>query len=121
MSNVKGINIQDFKGRIDVVANSTTGTGDYAEQQRAEVSRWTMWAKVEDRSGQPFTTEGQQVWNYDTKITVRLEISRPIQSNMVVEYANGRYSIKQVVIISEGSKRFYILRCQKTDADTSTG
>lgn len=82
-----------------------------------EVNTWEQRAKVENRNGSQQTQDGQQIWNYDTKITVRY--FNEIKSNYTVLYAGSRYTINSVSIDTEGHKSWYVLRCSKTDTSVS--
>lgn len=79
----------------------------------AETASYTIWAKVEDKSGQPYTGEGQRTWNYDYKITFRYEKSRPVSESMTVDYASKRLTINSISYSNEGKKEEVILKCSK--------
>ena len=80
-----------------------------------ETDSYTMWAQVEDRNGIPVTTEGQKIWNYDYKITVRYERSRIKKSNQIVEYDGKSLAIGSISFENEGNRKYAILRCSATD------
>lgn len=86
------------------------------------VRSYSIWAKVEARNGQPFTSEEQQVWNYDYKITFRYEKSRIVGSNFTVDYDSKRMRINSISFSDEGNRKLCIARCSTIDAsiDTST-
>ncbi len=70
-------------------------------------------ASVRDRSGGQTSNEGQQQWDYDTVITVRF--ARELKSNMTLVYESFRYTINSISTNNEGHKRWYIIRCSKTE------
>lgn len=75
------------------------------------VSAWSRWAKVEDRQGSIVSPHAQEQWQYDYKITLRYEKSRPIQSNDTIDYDGKRLKIKSLSILEEGQRRYYVCRC----------
>lgn len=75
---------------------------------------YTVWAKVEDRSGVPVTTQNQQQWNYDYKITFRYEISRPVTSNETIVYDGKTLTINSISFENEGNRKYIIARCSVT-------
>lgn len=102
--------IGELNRRVTIKSWTTTqdaGGGSTA----VESGSYSLWAKVEDRSGAKNNGQGQTVWNYDYRITVRYETSRVILSNMTVDYDGKRLAINEVSFDSEGSKRFVVLRC----------
>ena len=107
--------LEKFNRRITVKAFVSSEIDEYGSVTKTEVSSWGMWANVEQRSGSSSTSNGQEVWNYDTKITVRYEQSRPIKSNMFVLYEGTKYKINNVAVQKERFKEFVTLRCSKTD------
>lgn len=85
-----------------------------------ETDSYTMWAKVDDRNGFPVTTQEQQVWNYDYKITVRHERSRVIKSNQTISFDGKTLAINSVSFENEGKRRYTILRCSTVDENVVT-
>lgn len=85
-----------------------------------EVDRWEKWMHIEDRSGGNSFPYQQQVWEYDAKIIMRYERTRPTKSNYYIEYENARYKINSVSIDSEGYKGYEVCRCSKVDANITT-
>lgn len=81
---------------------------------------WTIWAKVEARSGHPYTGQQQQVWDYDYKITNRYEKSRVVPSNATIEYDGKRLSINSISFENEGNRKYAVLRCRTTDQNIGT-
>lgn len=107
--------LEQFNRRILVKDYATGAINEYGSVVSTEVTSWLMWAKVEQRSGSAMLAHGQQVWTYDTKITVRYQASRKIQSNMSVIYEGAKYKINNVAVEKEGYKERIVLRCSKTD------
>jgi SPP1 family predicted phage head-tail adaptor len=79
------------------------------------VDSWDKWAHVENRSGSNSSPLQQQVWDYDYKITMRFEKSRPTQSNYEIIYGTKRLKINSVSIDSEAFQFFEVLRCSTID------
>lgn len=84
------------------------------------VDTWAQKARVEDRNsyrsalGAVSDTQAQQQWAFQFKITVR-KLVREIRANNTLLYEGFRYVINEVSINTEGHKRFYVLRCSKTE------
>jgi len=72
---------------------------------------YTMWAKVENRTGRVSHNQSQDQWSYDYKITLRLEESRPIRSDYTIDYQNKRLKINELQIVDEGKVKYYVARC----------
>lgn len=81
---------------------------------------WDKWAQVEDRSGSNQFSNQQQVWDYDYKITMRFEVSRPTKSNYEIQYEGYRLKIESLSINTEGYKAYEICRCSKVDENVLT-
>lgn len=81
---------------------------------------YTIWAKVEARSGAMFTGEQQALWNYDYKVTFRYETSRIVQSNDTIDYDGKRMRINYISFLEEGRRKFCVARCSTTDEDTES-
>lgn len=84
------------------------------------LSSYTIWAKVEQRSGQPYTGQQQELWNYDYKITFRYEKSRVAKSNETIDYDGKRLSINSLAYSEEGNRKYCIARCSTVDANINT-
>lgn len=82
---------------------------------------YSIWAKVEARSGAMFTSEQQALWNYDYKVTFRYETSRIVKSNYTIDYDNKRMRINYVSFLEEGRKKFCVARCTTTDDNILEG
>lgn len=80
-----------------------------------EVARWKKWAAIQDRSGSNQFTNQQQVWDYDYKIMMRFERTRPTKSNYMIEYEGHRLKIESLSLDSEGYKDEEVCRCSKVD------
>lgn len=79
-----------------------------------EAGSYSIWAKVEDRSGIQVTSQNQMQWNYDYKITFRYEVSRPVSSNQTIVYDGKSLTIKSTSFKDEGNRKFVIARCSVT-------
>ena len=82
-----------------------------------ESASYSLWAKVENRTGRAVNPNGQLTWDYDYKITVRYEASREIKSNMTVLYDSKKLKIESVSFDEEGRTKFQVLRCSAVDND----
>lgn len=82
---------------------------------------YTIWAKVNARSGALYTGEEQALWNYDYEVTTRYEKSRIVKSNQTIDYDGKRLAINSVSFSEEGNRKFVTCRCSTTDGfiDTS--
>lgn len=76
---------------------------------------WTVWAKMEDRTGSLSNAEGQRQWSYDTVITIRLNPSKLLMSKDTIDYENYRYVINSLRTVKEGRKDLHEIRCSKSD------
>lgn len=85
-----------------------------------EVDRWKKWASIQDRSGSNRFTNQQQVWDYDYKVMMRFERTRPTKSNYMIEYEGYRLKIENLSLDSEGYKDEEVCRCSKVDENIST-
>lgn len=104
----------------------TIKSWDYAQDNAGgsysiEQDSYTMWAKVEARSGTMFTGQEQALWNYDYKVTLRYEASRVIKSNYTIDYDGKRMVINAVSFLEEGHRKYCIARCSTTDQDILPG
>ena len=108
------IEIGEFN-RIITINTSTTNQDAGGGLSADETDSYTMRAKVEDRNGFPVTTQEQQVWNYDYKITVRHERTRVIKSNQTISFDDKTLAINSVSFENEGKRRYAILRCTTID------
>lgn len=77
------------------------------------VDTFSQWAKVEDRTGNQFAAEATNIWNYNTKVTVRKQ--RVLQSQYTFIYEGFRYKIESLSVSQEAYKEMYIIRASKTD------
>lgn len=106
--------IGDFNRRITL--QSWTTTQDEAGGSAAVIDQsYTIWAKVEDRSGRTFGGEQQEQWSYDYKVTFRYEKSRKVNSNMTILYDGKKLLIRSLSYADEGQRKFCVARCSATD------
>lgn len=84
------------------------------------VNTYTIWAKVEARSGQMFSGQQQALWTYDYKVTFRYEKSRIVASNFTIDYDGKRLTINSLSFINEGNRKYAVARCSTTDASINT-
>lgn len=86
-----------------------------------QVDSYDLRAKVEQRSGSQFSGQGQTLWSYDYKITVRYEKSRILKSNQTIDYDGKRLAINSIAFEDEGKRKFCICRCSTIDSNVDTG
>lgn len=84
------------------------------------LNTYTIWAKVEPRSGQLYSGEQQALWAYDYKITFRYEKSRVVLSNYTIDYDGKRLRINSVSFENEGNRKYVIAKCTTLDAAIDT-
>lgn len=106
--------------RVTVIIPGVT-QNDQGGNEGSIIDSWEKWAQVENRTGGNQFTNEQQVWNYDYKITMRRETSRPTKSNYELQYEGYRLKIESLIIDSEGFKGYEICRCSKIDEDITDG
>lgn len=75
---------------------------------------WTKWASVEDKRGGHTVNKGTEQWDYDYKITMRYEASRPLLENDRLEYTGKVLQINSIQIIEESFKQFEVIKCSVT-------
>ncbi len=80
---------------------------------RSEAESFERWMKVEYRSGVINTSQSQDIWTYDVKITIRKDDK--VKSNTTVDYEGVRYKIREVIIPDQGFKDTMICRGSKVD------
>lgn len=93
---------------------------DQGGNEASVLDSWEKWAQVENRTGSNQFNNQQQVWQYDYKIIMRHERSRPTKSNYEVQYEGYRLKIESLSIDSEGYKGYEVLRCSKIDEVVTT-
>lgn len=81
------------------------------------VLSYDKWAKVRARNGIPFTSEEQQVWNYDYEIITRYERSRISGSNFTIDFDSKRLRINSLSFENEGNRKWEVFRCTTIDAN----
>lgn len=106
--------------RVTVIIPGAT-QNDQGGNEASIIDSWEKWAQVENRTGGNQFNNEQQVWNYDYKITMRREASRPTKSNYELQYEGYRLKIESLTIDSEGFKGYEICRCSKIDEDITDG
>ena len=74
-------------------------------------SSFSLWANVENRTGQASYVSGQRQADYDYKITVRNYSSKTITTNTVANYGGKDLRINSVQNGDEGKNSFLVLRC----------
>lgn len=104
------MNIGDLNRRVTVRRWGST-VDDAGGAGKVEISSWTKWAKVENRSGGMMVSENQVQFRYDFKIVMRYEVSRPTRPEYTLTYDSFNMKIHSVSIDSEGQRQFEILRC----------
>lgn len=82
---------------------------------------YTMWANVEDRSGNIYLGEQQRQWSYDYKVQFRYEKSRVVTSGMTIDYDGKRLAINSISYVSEGNRKYGVAKCSAMDILTGTG
>jgi len=111
-----------FKGNRKVIViipgRATNDMG--GNENAAHIDTWEKWADVEDRSGSNSFQNQQQVWQYDYKVKMRHEVSRPTQSNYELEYKGARLKINSISIENEAFMAFEVCRCSKIDQVVTT-
>jgi SPP1 family predicted phage head-tail adaptor len=112
--------VKKLNRRVTVIVPGVT-QNDQGGNVATELDSWTKWAQVENRSGSNSFPNQQQVWQYDYKVTMRYEPSRPTKSNYELEYENYRLKIESIEIDSEGYKGYEICRCSKIDENITDG
>jgi len=111
--------VKQLNRRVTVIVPGVT-INDQGGPEASVLDSWEKWAQVENRSGSNSFQNQQQTWQYDYKIIMRFETSRPTKSNYEIEYENYRLKIESIEIDSEGYKGYEILRCSKVDEFITT-
>jgi len=111
--------VKPLNRRVTVIVPSwAPGTLGW-DKTAIEVDSWEKWAHIENRSGSNSFQNQQQTWQYDYKIIMRYETTRPTKSNYEIQYAGQRMKVESVEIDSEGYKGYEILKCSKIDQDVT--
>ena len=93
----------------------TTTEADTGGTDSVLAFTYSLWAKVENRTGSTQTGKGQIQWQYDYRITIRYDRNRNIKQNDEVVYDGKKLMIQNVQITDEGRKEFLVLRCSTLD------
>ncbi len=78
---------------------------------KSVIDSYSIWAKVENRTGQMNYSERQPQVSYDYKVTVRLYKNRPITTANICEINGKDCKINSVQTVNEGKADLSILRC----------
>lgn len=100
--------------RVTVIIPGAT-QNDQGGNVAIDIDSWEKWAQVENRTGSNSFQNQQQTWQYDYKIIMRHETTRPTKSNYELQYEGYRLKIESLSIDSEGYKGYEICRCSKID------
>lgn len=106
--------IGEMRNHITIKQYTST-QGAAGGSQSVLANTYSVWAKVENRSGSTQTTNGQTQWNYDYKITIRYDKLKSIKQNDQAEYDGKTLLIQSMQIQDEGKKSFLVLRCSTLD------
>jgi SPP1 family predicted phage head-tail adaptor len=106
--------IGDFNRRVTVKAWGST-QDEAGGVIPTLTASYTIWAKVEDRSGQVRQDEQQREWNYDYKVTFRYEKYRVVTSGMTIDYDGKRLAINSISYFNEGNRKEVVARCSTQD------
>ncbi len=71
---------------------------------------YTVWAYVENRTGQANFSEGQRQVDYDYKITVRSHNSRTITTANTISYNSKTLRILSVQKVDEGKNSWLFIK-----------
>jgi SPP1 family predicted phage head-tail adaptor len=104
--------------RITVIVPGVT-QNDQGGNEATTIDSWEKWAHVDNRTGSNSFQNQQQVWNYDYKITIRHEVSRPTKSNYEIQYEGYLLKIESISIDEEGYKGYEVCRCSKIDENVT--
>lgn len=69
----------------------------------------TVWAKVENKSGNITTEQAQVQWQDYTRVTIRFQSK--FNSNWVIDYEGQRYTISSLSVENEGYKEYLVFKC----------
>lgn len=112
--------VKQLNRRVTVIVPGVT-QNDQGGNEATTIDSWVKWAHVENRTGSNSFQNQQQTWQYDYKVIMRYEATRPTKSNYEIEYENYRLKVESVEIDSEGYKGYEILRCSKIDEFITDG
>jgi len=115
------IDIGKFRSKITIRRWGST-QDDGGGSTAVMIYNYDLWAQVQNRSGSINRGNSQDQWQYDYKITFRLEKSRPVRSDYTIDYDNKRLKISSLEIVDEGKNSYYVARCttiKELSLDTS--
>ncbi len=75
--------------------------------------QWSAWADIQDRSGNTFAAQAQDLTQYDYRVRVRYDSRFKSTTKMI--YEGQVCTCGSVTVESEGKKRFMVLRFARTD------
>jgi SPP1 family predicted phage head-tail adaptor len=78
---------------------------------------WNKWAAIEYKRGGHSVAQSTDQWDYDYKITMRFEKSRPTKDNDKIIYNGMLLQINSIQVIEESFKKFEVLKCSNTNVN----
>jgi len=82
---------------------------------RTLIDSWEQWANIANKTTSQASVESQQQWTNSEVFTMRF--LREIKNTYTILWSGARYIINNSSVQEETKKKFYILRCSKTDQD----
>ncbi len=107
--------LTNLNRRVTVIIPGRTVSDQGGNENATPIDTWEKWAHIDNRTGSNAFTNQQQTWQYDYKVIMRFERTRPTQSNYEIQYDGYRMKVESVSIDSEGYKGYEICRCSKID------
>lgn len=111
--------IKELNRRVNI-KSWTSSTDPGGGVSALQVLSFHIWAKVEARSGQPFISPDQQLWNYDYSVTFRYQRGRVVGSNFTIDYDSKRLKINSISFENEGARKMCNCRCTTIDSSVNT-
>lgn len=93
--------IGEMRNRITVKRYSYT-QDDGGGTSAVLASSFSLWAKVDDRTGSAQVIEGRNAWAYNYKIEVRYDKLNPVLQGDVIEYDSKQIKILYIQKNQEG-------------------
>lgn len=106
--------IKEFNRRIDVL-QYTSGQDDRGGNITTSMSQFSMWAKVENTSGNRALDNAQITYSKSFRITVRHERSRPIRETNEILYEGEKLVIHNITKEDQGRVNFLVIDAYATD------